>query len=174
MEKTIIYSVRGMYEGTSYQAECSESEFNEIKSLGCKTEVGEVVFVEGLGLRIYQYVYVDVFIPIGTPVHKKFASEQEPIDLDIDNYIDIPGLGRVPNQVAPEGYIYKDGKLVHETTFYLNNLISLIAQTVDQIRRGDGKAIDNGINHLYGHPELYGKVSAAVHDYFIAHITAAV
>lgn len=83
MEKTIIYSIRGMYEGMPYQTECSESEFNEIKSLGCKTEVDEVVFVEGLGLRIYQYVYVDVFIPIGTPLHEKFASEQEPIDLEI-------------------------------------------------------------------------------------------
>lgn len=172
MEKTTIYSVRGMYEGIPYQAECTEREFNEIKSLGCKTEVGKVVFVEGLGLRIYQYVYVDVFIPIGTPVHDKFASEQEPIDLDIDDYVDIPGLGRVPNQVAPEGYIYKDGELVHEMTFYMNNLTSLIAQTVDQIRKGYTNAIDNGIKHLYGNPELYGKVSAAVHDYFIACITA--
>lgn len=83
MEKTIIYSVRGMYEGIPYQEECSEHEFNEIKSLGCKTEVGEVAYVAGLGLRIYQYVYVDVFIPIGTPLHEKFASEQEPIDLEI-------------------------------------------------------------------------------------------
>lgn len=110
MEKTIIYSVRGMYEGIPHQAECSESEFNEIKSLGCKTEVGEVVFVEGLGLRIYQYVYVDVFIPIGTTAHAKFTSEQEPIDLDID-YVDIPGLGRVPQEVAPEGYVYINGEL---------------------------------------------------------------
>ena len=94
MERTIIYLVRGMYAGSGYQAECSEHDFNEIKSLGCKTEVGEVVFVEGFGLRIYQYVYVDVFIPIGTPAHEKFASKSEPIDLDID-YVDIPGLGRV-------------------------------------------------------------------------------
>lgn len=111
MEKTFIYVVRGMYENAEYQTECSESEFNEIKSLGCKTEVGEVVFVEGLGLRIYQYVYVDVFIPVGTTAHEKFTSEQEPIDLDIDDYIDIPGLGRVPNEVAPEGYVYIHGKL---------------------------------------------------------------
>lgn len=83
MEKTFIYSVRGMYEGIPYQEECSEDEFNEIKSLGCKTEVGEVAYVAGLGLRIYQYVYVDVFIPIGTRLHEQFASEQEPIDLEI-------------------------------------------------------------------------------------------
>ena len=172
MEKTFIYSVRGMYEGMPHQAECSEHEFNEIKSLGCKTEIGEVAFVEGLGLRIYQYVYVDVFIPIGTPVHEKFASEQEPIDLDIDDYVDIPGLGRVPNKVAPEGYIYKDGELVHEATLYSNNLISLIAQTVDQIHRGDNDAIENAIKHLNDNPELYGKVSAEVHDHFIACITA--
>jgi hypothetical protein len=95
MERTIIYSVRGMYEGIPYQAECSESEFNEIKSLGCKAEVGEVVFVEGLGLRIYQYVYVDVFIPIGTSVHKHVASEQEPIDLDIDHIFEDH---RIPSQ----------------------------------------------------------------------------
>jgi hypothetical protein len=95
MERTTIYAVRGMYSGTMYQAECSESDFNEIKSLGCKTEVGEIVFVEGLGIRIYQYIYVDVFIPIGTPTHKQFASEQEPIDLDIDHIFEDH---RIPSQ----------------------------------------------------------------------------
>lgn len=83
MEKTFIYAVRGMYEGAEYQTECSESDFNEMKALGCKTESGEVVFVEGVELRIYQYVYVDLFIPPGTQLHEKFASGQGPLGLNI-------------------------------------------------------------------------------------------
>jgi hypothetical protein len=61
---------------------------------------------------------------------------------------------------------------MEKTTIYLGNLISLTAQTVDQIHRGNSDAIENAIKHLNGNPELYGEVSTEVRDHFVACVTA--
>jgi hypothetical protein len=76
--------------------------YNALVSLGCRSEQF-VTYDEKEGtITIERTVFVDEVITT--------SYEEEPIDLDIDDYIDIPGLGRVPNEVAPEGYVYILGK----------------------------------------------------------------
>ena len=47
-------------------------------------------------------------------------------------------------------------------TVHINNLISLVAMTVDQIHRHDVNAFDKMCEHLVNNPELYGEISMNV------------
>lgn len=47
-------------------------------------------------------------------------------------------------------------------TVHINNLISLVAMTVDRIHRKDIHAYDKMREHLMNNPELYGEVSRNV------------
>lgn len=155
---TTIYSACGKdaMRGERVMEQILEETFDKLVGFGC--EQNREIVLKGQMIYVHHTVYVDVI-----------EHDDEPIDVDI-NYVDIPGLGRVPNKVAPEGYLYTDGELVRETTFYSNNLVSLAAQTVDQIHRGNDDAIKNAIKHLDENPGLYGAVEA--HDHFVACVTA--
>lgn len=55
---------------------------------------------------------------------------------------------------------------------YINNLISLVADTVDKIHRGDFTATNKAIYHLQDNPEIYGDVPEEVYDHVAAVILA--
>lgn len=50
-------------------------------------------------------------------------------------------------------------------TKHINNLISLVADTVDKMHRGDLSAIVKALHHLYDNPEIYGDVPEEVYDH---------
>jgi hypothetical protein len=99
MERTFIYSASGKdaMTGEHVMEQILEETFDNLVSLGCKYE--REIVLKGQNVYVYKTVYIDVI-----------EHDDEPIDLDIDDYVDIPGLGRVPNEVAPEGYVYILGK----------------------------------------------------------------
>ena len=102
MERILIHVVCKSNDDTRFTY-TDESVYNELVSLGCRSEQF-VTYDEKEGtITIERTVFVDEVITT--------SYEEEPIDLDIDDYIDIPGLGRVPNEVAPEGYVYVHGEL---------------------------------------------------------------
>lgn len=96
---TTIYSACGMdvMSRERVMEQISQVTFNDLVSLGCANH--REVTLKGQRIFVYKTVYVDTIV-----------YDDEPIDLDID-YVDIPGLGRVPQEVAPEGYVYIDGQL---------------------------------------------------------------
>jgi hypothetical protein len=97
---TTIYSACGkdaMSDERIMEQICQET-FDDLVSIGCEHD--REIVLKGQMIHVYKTVYVDTI-----------AHDDEPIDLDIDDYVDIPGLGRVPNEVAPEGYVYINGKL---------------------------------------------------------------
>ena len=97
---TTIYSACGKdaMSGERVMEQVCEEIFDKLVSLEC--EQNREIVLKGQMIYIYKTVYVDTI-----------AHDDEPIDLDIDDYVDIPGLGRVPNEVAPEGCVYVHGKL---------------------------------------------------------------
>lgn len=96
---TTIYSACGMdvMSRERVMEQIGQVTFNDLVSLGCEHD--REVTLKGQKIFVYKTVYVDTI-----------AHDDEPIDLDID-YVDIPGLGRVPQEVAPEGYVYINGEL---------------------------------------------------------------
>lgn len=57
-------------------------------------------------------------------------------------------------------------------TRHINNLISLVADTVDKMHRGDLTATNKAIYHLQNKPEVYGDVPEEVYDHITAIILA--
>lgn len=57
-------------------------------------------------------------------------------------------------------------------TEHINNLISLVADTVDKMHRGDLTATNKAIDHLRNNPEIYGDVPEEVYDHAAAVILA--
>lgn len=55
-------------------------------------------------------------------------------------------------------------------TVHINNLISLVAMTVDQIHRKDSHAYNKMCEHMVSNPEFYGEIPRSVE----AHIRAVV
>ena len=100
MERINIYIVCKHGDDTRFTY-TDESVYNDLVSLGCKSEQYITYDEETRAITVERTVFVDEVIT---------TSYDEPIDLDID-YVNIPGLGRVPNEVAPEGYVYVHGKL---------------------------------------------------------------
>lgn len=96
---TTIYSACGKdaMSGERVKEQILEEIFDKLVGLGCEQD--REVVLKGQMIYIHHTVYVDTI-----------EHDDEPIDVDID-YINIPGLGRVPNEVAPEGYVYINGKL---------------------------------------------------------------
>lgn len=96
---------------------------------------------------------------------------------DIDRQIVINGMGcficvkskSVADRIAmtPKSQINSTMSVVH-----INNLISLVTDTVDQIHRGDLTATNKAIYHLQNNPEIYGDIPEEVYDHVTAVILA--
>ena len=57
-------------------------------------------------------------------------------------------------------------------TEHINNLISLIADTVDKMHRGDITATNKALYHLQNNFEIYGDVPEEIYDHTAAIILA--
>lgn len=102
MEKMIeIYIVCEPDDDTQFAYIDESVYYGLVSLLGCKSEQHITYDEESQTITVERTVFVDEVV----------KSPDEPIDLDVDNYVDIPGIGRVPQEVAPEGYVYIDGKL---------------------------------------------------------------
>lgn len=97
---TTIYSACGKdaMSGERVMEQICQETFDDLVSIGCLHD--REVTLKGRMIYVYKTAYVDTI-----------AHDDEPIDLDIDDYVDIPGLGRVPQEIAPKGYVYINGKL---------------------------------------------------------------
>jgi hypothetical protein len=57
-------------------------------------------------------------------------------------------------------------------TVHINNLISLVAMTVDRIHRRDTEAYNKMCEHMMNNPALYGEISRNVEGHIRAVVSA--
>ena len=57
-------------------------------------------------------------------------------------------------------------------TVHINNLISLVTDTVDKMHRGDLTVTNKALDHLQNNSEIYGDVPEEVYDHVAAILLA--